>query len=199
METATVYDLTTTQIAERIGIPYENWSKQCHAVSLAILKAGLVPGGRVARGTAHGVGGQHSWIVDGRDVYAADAKIIDPTLWSYVPTVHGIWIGTADKSPFRHAPHGAGLIWRWGKPTDTRPGDPVRFDRTGLSVAAREFLDLVEPLNQSGWMVLFSHAPVGGWPAGEILAAACEQGMEWMIPIDRVGMLTDRNPEGLYE
>lgn len=193
-----VTEMTIAEIAEAIGIPFEDWSHKCHEISLAIVKAGLVPGGRVARGTAHGVGGQHSWIVDGRDVYAADARIIDPTLWSYVPTVHGIWIGTPS-SPFKHRPHGAGNIWKWGRPADIRPGEPVPFDRTNLPKSAHGFLDLIEPLNTSGWMVLFSHAPVEGWPAAEIINAACDNGMAWMIPIDRIGMLTDRNPEGLYE
>lgn len=198
MITRHVTEMTTAEIADAIGIPFENWAKQCHAISLAIVKAGLVPGGRVARGTCHGVGGQHSWIVDGRDCYSIDAKIIDPTLWSYVPTVHGIWIGTYS-SIHQHRPHGHGIIWAWGKPADTRPGERIKFDRTGLSKTACGFLDLVEPLNQSGWMMLFSNAPVGGWPAGEIIDAACEQGMEWMIPVDRVGMLTERNPAGGYE
>lgn len=197
MITRHVTEMTTTEIAEAIGMPFDTWAKNCHAVSLAIVKAGLVPGGRVARGTAHGVGGQHSWIVDGRDVYAAAAKIIDPTLWSYVPTVHGIWTGTPS-SAHGHRPHGSGLIWTVGKPTNLNDGPEVALPREGLSKTAILFLDLVGPLNTSGWMNLFSNFPVGGWPAEEIINAACDNGMEWMIPVDRIGMLTERNPGGLY-
>lgn len=186
------------EIAEAIDMPVERWFHQCHSVSLKIIKAGFVPGGRVARGTAIGVGGQHSWIVDGRDCYAPDARIIDPTLWSYVDGVDPIWVGTP-KSRFQHTPHGAGSIWQWGKPSNVRPGPDRPFPRDGLSKQACDFLDMVEPLNDSGWMVLFSHAPVGGWPVGEIIAAADATDMGWMIPIDRIGMLTDLNPEGLYE
>jgi hypothetical protein len=187
------------EIAEAIEIPFERWSHQCHLISLKIVQAGFVPGGRVARGSAFGVGGQHSWIVDGRDCYAPDAKIIDPTLWSYVDGVDPIWTGTP-KSKFGHTPHGAGSIWAWGKPTNRDNDSPSTFlDRTGLSKTACNFLDLIEPLNTSGWMTLFSNAPVEGWPAGEIIEAAVNAGMGWMIPVDRIGMLTDLNPEGLYE
>jgi hypothetical protein len=45
-----------------------------------------------------------------------------------------------------------------------------------------------------------SHAPVLGWPAGEIIEAVCDTpGLgEVIVPVDRIGMLTDRNPDGLY-
>jgi hypothetical protein len=63
-------------------------------------------------------------------------------------------------------------------------------------VAARGLL--AEQINdRQGWSVL-AHAPVGGWPAGEIIDAMCESGLDAVIPIDIVGMVTDRNPQGLY-
>lgn len=44
-----------------------------------------------------------------------------------------------------------------------------------------------------------THAPVGGWPSGEITKAVYQtEALSALIPIDRVGMHTDLNPEGLY-
>lgn len=52
------------QIADTLSWPFEAWAHQCHAVSIAFVKRGIVPAGsRVARGTARGIGGQHSWVV----------------------------------------------------------------------------------------------------------------------------------------
>ena len=63
---------------------------------------------------------------------------------------------------------------------------------------ARAFLELVGPLDYHGWGVL-AHAPVQGWPSGEILAAITDtKPLAVLVPIDRLGMLTDRNPGGLY-
>ncbi len=56
---------------------------------------------------------------------------------------------------------------------------------------------MLGPLDRRGWATL-AHAPVEGWPAGEILGAMCDSGMEAVVPIDIIGMLTDRNPSGLY-
>lgn len=79
-----VRDLLTAQTAaEAIDIPSSKWSGRCHEISLAILRAGLVPGGRVARGWCKGVPSQHSWIAASGDCYGRDAPIIDPTLWTY--------------------------------------------------------------------------------------------------------------------
>ena len=40
--------------------------------------------------------------------------------------------------------------------------------------------------------------PVGGWPAGEIFEAMTHtKGLEALVPIDLLGMLTDLNPDGL--
>ena len=42
-------------------------------------------------------------------------------------------------------------------------------------------------------------APVEDWPAGEIFAAMDDtEGLKALVPIDKLGMLTDRNPGGLY-
>ena len=59
------------------------------------------------------------------------------------------------------------------------------------------FLNLLGPLDKNGWITL-AHAPVERWPAGEIIDAMCESGLEGYVPIDIVGMTTDRNPSGLY-
>lgn len=180
-----------------LGGDLEPWHHQCHAASLELVRSGLLPdSARVARGACSGVGGQHSWVALG-DPYAPDAPIVDPTLWSYDDAVDGIWIGTARSG--RHVPHGGtGSIWTYGRPAPAL-GPPVELTpTTPLSKDARTFLDLLGPLDRSGWAIL-SGAPVGGWPAGEILAAMDDTpALRALVPVDRLGMLTDRNPGGLY-
>ena len=172
--------------AENILGPMEPWAFQCHAASVWLVKHGL--GDRVARGTCSGVGGQHSWVVFG-DPYHPET-IIDPTMWSYNPDVKGVWVG----GPGRHRPHGSGSIWSWGRPENAK-GEPVELTpRQPWSVEARRFLAMLGPLDEEGWKVM-AHAPVGGgWPAAEIIDALCESGMQGYVPIDIIGMLTDRNP-----
>jgi hypothetical protein len=189
--------ITVADVETILGSPFKTTAGDCHAVSLAIVKAGVLGRSRVARGTCLGVGGQHSWVVRGDDCYRIGAEIVDPTLWSYDTNIAGVWTGRLAKSG-RHRPHGFGSIWDYGKPTrsdgpiiELTPGEP-------LSAMARAFLRLIEPLDRTGWSTL-AHAPVGGWPAAEIIAAMCDtEGLGPLIPIDIVGMLTDRNPGGLY-
>jgi hypothetical protein len=180
--------------AEEVLAPLDAWAHQCHAASLALLESGRFGVCRVARGSCEGVVGQHSWLVLGDDCYAHGVAIIDPTLWSYDKTVQGVWVG---KAGVRHTPHGAGSIWRWGRPNG--PTGPVveLTPRKPFSRSARGFLEMLGPLDEAGWIAL-AHAPVEGWPAGEIIDAICESGMEVYVPIDIVGMVTDRNPQGLY-
>lgn len=186
--------LDTARIEEVLH-PLDRWAYQCHGASVALVRSGVLPPSRVARGSCEGVGGQHSWVVLGDDCYDDDATIIDPTLWSYDTSVKGVWVGSYRDG--RHTPHGKGSIWDWGRPDD--PVGPVveLTPRQPWSGAARRFLDRLGPLDQRGWTVL-AHAPVEGWPAGEIIDAMCESGMEGRVPIDIVGMVTDRNPGGLY-
>lgn len=144
--------------------PLSKWHHQCHAASLALVRAGI--GTRVARGTCVGVGGQHSWVGDMLDE--------------------------------RHRPHGYGSIWDYGRPA--RSGGPViaLTPKAPLGLAAREFLAMVGPLDARGWMAL-AHAPVNGWPAGEIFAAMDDtDALCVLVPIDILGMTTDRNPGGVY-
>jgi hypothetical protein len=91
-----------------------------------------------------------------------------------------------------------GNIYQWGKPeAGDRP--VIHLDTTGMSTEAKRFLASLGPLDARGWMSLFSHAPVEGWPAGEIIERAYHNSqITALIPIDRVGMLTDINPDGLY-
>ena len=186
-------ELEPTEVAELIEIPVESWAQQCHAISLAIIQAGLVPGARVARGSCRGVGSQHSWIVDGWNCYDPDAKIIDPTLWSYVDGVDKIWYG--GPKTHGHKPHGAGSIFQWGMPVN---GDGPIIELEGLSMYAKRFIEIVGPLDFKGWNMLL-HAPVEGWPSAEIIdAASRDKRISACIPIDIVGMVTERNPNGLY-
>jgi hypothetical protein len=176
--------------------PLKPWHHQCHGASIHLVKSGLIDGPcRVARGACEGVGGQHSWVVLGNDCYDEKAEIIDPTLWSYDSEVEGIWYGSYADG--RHTPHGKGWIWAWGRPDSPRGPVIELTPRRPFSQRAQDFLDMLGPLDRQGWSVL-AHAPVGGWPAGEIIDAMCESGLDAVIPIDIVGMVTDRNPQGLY-
>lgn len=175
--------------------PLGRWARDCHAASLYVVRSGVLgPEACVARGVCRGVGGQHSWVVLG-DPYDQSRRIVDPTLWSYDPTVVGIWTGFGVE---RHRPHGSGSIWDWGRP-EGDGGEPIALTpKTPLSEEAEFFLDMLGPLDRAGWMRL-SGAPVGGWPAAEIIAAMDDTpALEPLVPIDILGMLTDRNPGGLY-
>jgi len=110
--------------------------------------------------------------------------------------VKGIWYGSAGHG--KHHPHGCdGTIWMWGKPS-SGGGEAVGLS-VDVSPEAASFLELCGPLDFQGWGVLASHAPVAGWPAAEIFAAMDDTpGLRGLVPIDRLGMLTDRNPDGLY-
>lgn len=190
------------QLTERwerhIGSPLEQFAQNCHAASIALVRSGWLGECRVARGSVRaGVGGQHSWVVLGDDPYDARATIVDPTLWSYNDSVEGVWVGPS--SVWQHRPHQAGSIWEWGRP-DYPTGDVVRLDEPagGWSSEALSFLDILGPLDMKGWRQL-AHAPVGGWPAGEIIAQMFrDERIGGWIPIDVVGMTTDINPGGLY-
>lgn len=182
-------------IEAAIGIKFHDWAKQCHAISIAIVKSGIFgKKARVARGWAKGVGSQHSWIALG-DIYSLTDTIIDPTLWSYDDEVDGVWVGTlADEI---HHPHGEGSIWDAGKPVH-QGRETIVFDRTGLSAIATGFLDMVEPLDMGGWSVLLNGAQLG-WPSNEIVQAAAKQkAFDCIIKIDILGMRTNLNPGGLY-
>jgi hypothetical protein len=194
---AAMPEVTVAQVEEAWAGPFETTSHQCHAVSLAIVRAGLVPGGRVARGACRGVVGQHSWVTVG-DPYVLGAPILDATLWSYDPSVEGVWTGRATNEG-RHVPHGgAGSIWTYGRPPPAQ-GEPVALvGQDELSRDAQLFLELLGPLDRRGWAML-ADAPVLGWPAAEIIAAMDDTPeLRALVPIDRLGMLTDRNPSGLY-
>lgn len=176
--------------AEAILGPLKNHERQCHSASLKLVKAGV--GDRVARGRCEGVGAQHSWAVIG-DPYKP-TLIIDPTLWSYRKDVKGIFIGLP--KTYGHRPHGSGSIWDWGRPTPAY-GPAIKL-APELSEEAQMFIDMLGPLDINGWQTL-SNAPVGGWPAKEIFEAMLDTPLlENMVPIDKIGMLTDRNPNGLY-
>lgn len=182
------------EIEERIRIPFLKWSHNCHVISHAFVRADIFPYARVARGRCRGVISQHSWIVVGHDCYDDDAPIVDPTLWSYDPEVEGIWTGTIASG--LHTPHGYGNIWRYGKPPEPKD-DPIELD-VPLSKEAEQFLELCGPLDMHGWAFL-AHAPVGGWPAAEIVEAMFNTPqLKVYLPIDLVGMLTDLNPGECY-
>jgi hypothetical protein len=195
-------------LAALIGIPYEAWANRCHEVSLALLKTGRFGPGRIARGMAEGVGSQHSWIVLSWDPYDDEATVVDPTI---VPLLRQRGIaGTNDPEGLpdimvEHAwklsnqPHGKGSIWAFGRPQESA-GNPVELTPSAeLSKAARMFLSILGPLDHRGWMQLASQCPVGGWPAAEIIAAMDDTPeLSALVPIDRLGMLTSRNPGGLY-
>lgn len=179
-----------------LGKPLDDYAHQCHAASLALVKSGLIGPSRVARGTARGVVGQHSWLVAGDDCYASGTWLVDITRWSYDPSAPRVEVVRNDRKV--HVPHGDGSIWSWGCPQSGGGPAIELVGRESLSPQARSFLDMVGPLDLEGWATLAS-APVQGWEAAEILSAmhATDQ-LRPLLPIDRIGMLTDLNPQGLY-
>jgi hypothetical protein len=187
---------TVEAVEAAIDIPKDHWAHQCHSVSLAIVRSGLLPeGARVARGGCRGVGSQHSWAVLG-DPYDPEVTVVDATLWSYDTSAPTILMARASDRP--HVPHGSGSIWAWGRPPE--PVSEVIELAVDPGREASRFLRLASPtgLDQEGWRVL-AHAPVGGWPAREIFTAMdATPKLRAMIPIDVLGMVTDVNPKGLY-
>jgi hypothetical protein len=198
-------------LADSIGKDPVDWFHQCHSASLALVKAGVYgENARVARGSCIGVGGQHSWIVippegddwkrseEGGLVYHPKATIIDPTLWSYDKTVTGLWTGA---NLDRHRPHGYGDIWDYGRPTtaaESREQVIILKGFDDLSSSAQLFLEMCEPLGRRGWSDL-ANGPMQGWPSSEIIAAMDDTPeVNVLVPVDILGHVTDRNPEGLY-
>jgi hypothetical protein len=197
VSTSKAPDLTLEAVEEAIG-PLDALAQQCHGASLALVRSGLLPkGSRVARGSARGVGAQHSWVlVDPQNgVYDQANWVIDITLWSYIPDVPRLYVAKARRWP--HVPHGSGSIWRGAY----RPPDPVE-DVIYLDVppSARKFLEVACPdgLDRRGWQSLFN-SPMQGWPSAEVIEAARQHPeLRNLVPIDIAGMLTDENPGGLY-
>jgi hypothetical protein len=195
----TIPNPTVAELEEAIGMPKVDWARNCHGVSLAIVRSGIMPAGaRVARGFCTGVPSQHSWVIVG-GCYDWAAPIVDATLWSYDPSVPTIWRGTYEHQ--RHQPHGwAPLDRAWARggglrSTGERPELHLGVE---LGRVAQRFLDEVGPLDAQGWMRLLS-GPLIGWPATEIITAAyADDRLRGLIPIDAVGMLTDINPGGMY-
>jgi hypothetical protein len=187
---------------ESFGLrPIEDYAQQCHAASLAIVKSDMFAGlpRRVARGTCKGVSGQHSWVVVGADSYDPVAYVLDVTLWSYDPEAPKV---LAMLNTIRHRPHGFGSIWEWGCP-EGGVGEIIELNwLESPSGGAKSFLEICQDggnrADRKFWAAL-SSAPVGGWPAREIYAAM-ENTPEVnpLLPIDKVGMLTEMNPGGLY-
>lgn len=192
--------MTPEEFEAAVGKPLEKYHHDCHAASLALVKSGTLPAeARVARGTTPGVGGQHSWVTLGSP-YDPTVEVIDPTLWSYVDTVTGVWTGRAGDRP--HLPHGWGLIWHAGCPTSGGEGEIRLAGEDGLSVGAQTFLEMVRerggPTDRRSWSQL-ANGPMQGWPAREIITAMyADDRVKALIPIDIVGMVTDLNPSGLY-
>ena len=194
-----------SSLAGTIGIPPEHWAGQCHKVSIGLLRTGAFGPGRVARGMAEGISSQHSWIVLGWDVYDPEAVLVDPTR---VATLRARGADGANAMPLitvdyawklSHRPHGKGSIWAYGRPPDPT-GEVIGLTPSfELSKQARLFLEILGPLDLRGWMQLAS-GPMQEWPAGEILAAIADTPAlgRTIPPIDHLGMLTSRNPGGLY-
>lgn len=183
-------------------LDFEDFAYQCHSASLALVRSGLLgkpgPRVRVARGTCHGVPGQHSWVVLGNP-YDPKAQIVDITLWSYDRGAPRIWVGDRDNMFARHYPKGGGWVFDDDKPS-SRGGEHILLEEAKMSPWAREFLRVIGPLDAPGWAALWSRTGMLGWPAKEILEAFLDQypSLGALVPIDVIGMLTDRNPEGLY-
>lgn len=191
--------ITAKRVEQALGIEFKDTEHRCHEISLAMVRSGILPPARVARGWCKGVIGQHSWIVVGKDPYRPGLPIIDCTLWSYDDSITDVWVGVTRERGGRHLPHGGnGDIWSAGRPV-SGGGAPIALTPSEpLSVAAKAFLGMFGPLDRQGWATL-ANSPVRGWPAAEIIAAMDDtEELKVLVPIDILGMLTDRNPGELY-
>jgi hypothetical protein len=192
--TATAAD--TGRLSELIGTPFPQWAKRCHEISTGLLQTGVFGPGRIARGWCDGVPGQHSWIVIGNDCYDRKAVVVDPTLWSYKEGVTGIWIGP---NRVLHTPHRAGSCFTESMPQHHGGPDIELTPAKPFSVLAKSWLDILGPLDRLGWADV-AHLPVLDWPAAEIISAMYNTPqLRAVIPIDVVGMLTDRLPEYFWK
>lgn len=195
--------ITQVEVEEAIG-PLEKYRQDCHAASLALVRSDLLgTQARVARGSCRGVGGQHSWVVRGdqpEDCYDPAITIIDVTLWSYDDAHPTVWIGNLGHG--LHRPHGAGSIWQVGLPE--AGGGPEASFTVPLSDEAEDWRKVCrrmteEPLDARFWGRLVSNFPMGGWPSREFVEAMLDTpSMSALVPIDIAGMVTNRNPGGLY-
>ena len=188
------------KLEQAIGIPFPKWSHDCHKISQAILRTGLLGEARIARGCCTLVADpEHSWIVLGRDPYCPKALIVDPTLWSYCPEVKGIWKGPNLK---RHFPMGYGDLRDGPKPQRGTGPTIVPTPGQPLSRAALKFIDMIsggQGLDLHGWASLME-CNVGGWPASEIVEAMLDtKKLVGVVPIDLRGMLTNRLASYLWK
>jgi hypothetical protein len=192
-------------LEEALGRPLGSFHHDCHNASLRVVKTGIFGPARVARGMSRGTGiSQHSWIVVGEvppyserpDPWDADAVVADPTMWSYQDAEPYVHFG---KNTLKtHVPHGTGSIWAFGHPGNCAPGETAALEwKKPPSKAALVFMDFLGPLSREGWINL-AHYPVQGWPSGEIIGAIADTFGEAHVPIDILGMTTERNPGGLY-
>lgn len=193
-------------LEEAIAIPREYWAVHRDEVSLALARSGLVGCSRVARGSHPGIG-PHWWVVLGENCFGPDVVIVDvtaPACYRARPSAGapdymrhgGVVVGLAQY--LSHYPAGAGVIWSYGLPVPGT-GAPIALTPVRkLSEAALAFLAMIGPMDATGWRRL-ARSPVGGWPAAEILSAMDDTTeIRSLVPEERLGMLTGRNPGGRY-
>lgn len=182
-------------LAREVGIGQprgrvETWRGNCHGASLSLANqlanAGIFS--RVARGTATGVRGQHSWLVVGPDCYDEKALILDGTLNTYADLDAEVWVGTL--AYLLHTPHGSGTMFDGGMPTSGNGAEIT----LGISEQTDSFLrHFTSGPRDLQWWDGVVHLPVGGWPAAEVISAAYDNHeIRPRIPIDLVGMLTTK-------
>ena len=197
----TALRFSEAEVEEAIG-PLDAWAMQCHAASVALINSDLFSDRfrRVARGTAQGVFGQHSWVVLGEDCYNPNAIIVDVTLWSYDPKQPRVLIDRAKN--LSHLPHGSNSIWDAGCPI---PGDDedMPLDLPFMHKAEPFYRMVREKVGRTDrrfWMSLWSSNAMLGFNASALLEAFLDRYPDQaaIVPIDIIGMLTDRNPSGLY-
>jgi hypothetical protein len=186
--------LSLADVEKALGAKLDEFYHSCHAASLALVRSGMLgESARVARGSARGVGGQHSWAVAG-DPYDPAAPIVDVTLWSYVGGEPDVWVGSLKGGV--HRPAGYSSIFADGMPTGRGGDEPITLE--GLSEEASRFLSVIGPMDAYAWMQLFNSGMLH-WPSAEIITAAYQkEELRALIPIDIAGMLTDFNPGKLY-
>lgn len=187
-------------IAEKIGVPEDKWTGNCHGISLAFIQrfgnAGLeLPGARLRRGYVEGYGGQHSWIELNRGI------IVDPTISGLLEGPVKVVVTNNERyDPCGwHSVHG---VWRVQEPptVDESEREPLVWEDFSSAAYVGDLLHSYDHDVGEDWLVLSSeqamwlaNLPVleregptnlSTFFAAEIYERLNDSGLKGFIPID---------------
>lgn len=201
--------------------------QSCHADSLSLVRSGVLsrfgePGKayQVVRGWSMPIcSSQHSWVVIGDPLGVAGAIVIDVTRASYLRhEPQEVWVGRYGPKYAEYLPHGIALnddgnkrvdLVDFGRimPSKTEEVYPLSAEpRTDMARAILRLMD-AHKFSRFDWGRVASRLPLTGWgkpgthyeTIADIFETMCEDpNLELLIPVDRLGHVTDLNPSELY-